>query len=387
MVKSRTVEKQLQDSPGPGTAGRNAIEARDLCKAFGSFRAVDGISFDVPEGSFTTLLGQSGSGKSTTLRLLAGLESADSGTISLRSQVVNSPSVFVPPEKRRLGLVFQSYALWPHLSSFDQVAYPLKVRRDTKNLRSRVDQALELVGLGGLGHRYPAELSGGQQQRVALARAIVYEPSVLLLDEPLSNLDAKLRDHMRYEIKQLHNRLKISTVYVTHDQMEALYLYDQVIVMHQGKIVERGTPREIYESPKRLESARFVGASNVFPGSVHGTPGESGVEIKLDGGLSVHAPARSGEQLESGQRVAVGIKPEDVRLGAPLPNPALSLEAEVELVSYFGSHVDVSVRTAELAWRVRAGKEFSLRPSDSIELTVARGAVSVFPLDEAGQDA
>jgi ABC-type Fe3+/spermidine/putrescine transport system ATPase subunit len=365
------------------TAGaRPAIEAREVRKSFGDFDAVAGISFAVPEGSFTTLLGESGSGKSTTLRLLAGLETVDGGEISLRGAVVNSRSVFVPPERRKLGLVFQSYALWPHMTVHDQVAYPLKVQHETKSATQRVEQALELVGLSGLGHRYPAELSGGQQQRVALARAVVYEPTVLLLDEPLSNLDAKLREHMRRELRQLHERLGISTVYVTHDQLEALSLSDQVIVMSKGKIIERGTPEEVYERPRSLESARFVGASNVFEGVVDRELPDGRLHIVLGSEIAFPYTPLPGQQLTPGQRVVVGVKPEDVRINAA-GNGVLSLDAAIDSVSYYGSYVDVAATVRGERWRIRSDKNsHHVGGSDRVVLTVRQEALSVFPTDE-----
>jgi iron(III) transport system ATP-binding protein len=375
---ARTAEK----SAGP----RPTIEVRDARKSFGDFDAVAGISFDVPEGSFTTLLGESGSGKSTTLRLLAGLESLDSGQISLRGVVVSSRSVFVPPERRKLGLVFQSYALWPHMTVFDQVAYPLKVQHETKARSQKVEQALELVGLAGLGHRYPAELSGGQQQRVALARAVVYEPNVLLLDEPLSNLDAKLREHMRRELRQLHQRLGISTVYVTHDQLEALSLSDQVIVMSKGRIIERGTPEDVYERPHSLESAKFVGASNVFAGVVDGATSDGVVRIVLGSDASFPYRLLDGQRLTPGQRVIVGVKPEDVRIDGSGPGD-LTLDASIESVSYYGSYVDVAAVVRGERWRIRSDKKsHQVGGSDSVVLTVRQEALSVFPLDEPAPD-
>jgi iron(III) transport system ATP-binding protein len=356
---------------------------RDVSKSFGRYQAVSGVSFKVPEGSFTTLLGESGSGKSTTLRMLAGLERADRGEIILRSEVVNSSSVFVPPERRRLGMVFQSYALWPQMTVFDHVAYPLRVQRDKRNLKARVLQALDLVGLADLGHRYPAELSGGQQQRVALARAIVYEPPVLLLDEPLSNLDAKLRHHMRVELKRLHDRLKISTIFVTHDQLEALSLSDQVIVMSNGRLVEQGTPRDIYESPRCVESATFVGASNVFPGTVRAEDDAAHVVVELDDGTEIRGlRSNATVDLENGLRVVVGVKPEDVLVGATVVEGA-SLEAKGEIVevSYFGSHVDVTVQTGASTWRVRAAKTFDVPARAATKLTVREESVSIYPID------
>jgi iron(III) transport system ATP-binding protein len=384
-VRNAIDERHDPARTAENSAPRPTIDVRDARKSFGDFDAVAGISFDVPEGSFTTLLGESGSGKSTTLRLLAGLESLDSGEITLRGVVVSSRSTFLPPERRKLGLVFQSYALWPHMTVFDQVAYPLKVQHETKELTRKVEQALDLVGLAGLGHRYPAELSGGQQQRVALARAVVYEPNVLLLDEPLSNLDAKLREHMRRELRQLHQRLGISTVYVTHDQLEALSLSDQVIVMSKGKIIERGTPEDVYERPHSLESARFVGASNVFAGVVDGELSDGVVRIVLGSDASFPYTLLAGQRLTPGQRVIVGVKPEDVRIDGS--GGELTLDAAIESVSYYGSYVDVAATVRGERWRIRSDKKsHHVGGSDSVVLTVRQEALSVFPLDEPAPD-
>ena len=366
-----------------------AVEVRGLRKTFGTFEALKGVTFTVPSGSFTTLLGASGSGKTTCLRLLAGLEVLDGGEIQLGEAIVSShsPALFVPPERRQVGLVHQSYALWPHMNVFDHVAYPLRVRRQTERLRERVESALRLVDLTGLGHRYPSELSGGQQQRVAMARAVVYEPSVLLLDEPLSNLDAELRGNMRRELQQLHRRLGLTMVYVTHDQSEALALSDQVIVMHLGRIIDQGRPHEIYERPGNLETARFVGSSNLLPGRVIGVNGTS-AQIELDGGDTVRA-AIDTESLRQGEQVMLGVKPEDIALR---PEGAASvLGATVENVAYVGSHSDLAVRlnagaTADPAelLRIRVAKWIDVKVGDPIEVAFRPDHIRVFKQTEEG---
>ena len=360
-----------------------AVEVKGLRKVFGTFEAVRGVSFDVPEGSFTTLLGASGSGKSTTLRLLAGLEALDGGEIRLGAKLVGAhkPYVFVPPDKRRLGFVFQSYALWPHMTVFDQVAYPLRVRGQRSGMKDKVEKALELVDLSGLGGRYPSELSGGQQQRVAFARAIIYEPEVLLLDEPLSNLDAELREYLRNELQLLHNRLGITTVYVTHDQVEALSLSDHIIVMHQGDIVEQGTPAEIYERPKSLVTASFVGGSNMFPGVVSGR-GDSYVEVTLDCGLVAKSDnLDGGTPAETGARVIAVIKPEDVLVDDRSP-AANNAEATVETIAYLGSTSDVAVKLAEQVVRIRTHKSLRVRYGDKVPIAFPPSSLLVY-LDPA----
>src|SRR5690242_1171367 len=222
------------------------LEARNVVKRFNRVTAVDGVSFTVEQGAVLTLLGPSGCGKTTTLRVVAGFERPDDGEVDIQGRTVVAPArgINTPPEKRGLGMVFQSYAIWPHMTVFQNVAYPLVIRRIKKaEIRERVEQTLELVGLQGYGERPATLLSGGQQQRVALARALVYSPSILLLDEPLSNLDAKLRNQMRIELKRLQERVSVSVLFVTHDQIEAMSLSTQLAVMNQGKIEQLGSPR------------------------------------------------------------------------------------------------------------------------------------------------
>ena len=231
-------------------------------------RAVQGVSFEVPAGSFFVLVGPSGCGKSTTMRMLAGLERPDEGTIVMADKVVASPKtgVFVPPNKRSIGMVFQSYAIWPHMTVAGNVGYPLKVKRvDKREIARRVDEVLDVVGLEGLGGRSATKLSGGQQQRVALARALVGRPDVLLLDEPLSNLDAKLRTQMRTELKRIQASLGVTTIYVTHDQTEALSMADELAVMSKGFVMQSGAPADIYHRPRNRFAASFIGSSNLFP--------------------------------------------------------------------------------------------------------------------------
>lgn len=230
-------------------------------------RAVQGVSFEVPTGSFFVLVGPSGCGKSTTMRMLAGLERPDEGTIVMADKVVASPAtgVFVPPNRRNIGMVFQSYAIWPHMTVAGNVGYPLKVKRVNKReIATRVEEVLRVVGLDGLGARSATKLSGGQQQRVALARALVGRPDVLLLDEPLSNLDAKLRTQMRTELKRIQAALGVTTIYVTHDQTEALSMADELAVMSKGFVMQSGAPADIYHRPRNRFAASFIGSSNLF---------------------------------------------------------------------------------------------------------------------------
>jgi len=280
-------------TPAPGQAGRAAsIEVRDLVVQYGNVVAVRGVSVSVGAGEHLTLLGPSGCGKTTTLRAIAGLEKPTGGEIRIDGAVVydGGSGAHVPPERRGLSMVFQSYAIWPHMSVFDNVAYGLRVRREPeREIARRVGEALELVQMGALAKRSAAKLSGGQQQRVALARAFVFSPSVLLFDEPLSNLDAKLRAEMRVELKELQRRLGITSVYVTHDLEEALAISDRIIVMRDGVIEQIGTPAEIYDLPRNAFVADFVGSANLIHGRRRPElDGDGLVVLETAGGALVH---------------------------------------------------------------------------------------------------
>ena len=248
-------------------SGVPKIEVTGLVKSFGAVIAVNDVSFKVNKGEVVGLLGPSGCGKTTILRALAGLEDISEGEIFLDGNLVASPSkhVMVPPEKRRLGLVFQSYALWPHMTVHDNIAYCLSSRKLPKEEKEKkIAEALELVGLPDLGKRYPSQLSGGQQQRIALARSLSYEPDVVLLDEPLSNLDMKVRERMRGELRSLLKRLGLTSVFVTHDQEEAFVISDRILLINKGAIVQEGTPEELYSEPASPFVVEFIGRANIF---------------------------------------------------------------------------------------------------------------------------
>jgi iron(III) transport system ATP-binding protein len=277
--------------------------------------AVDGIDLDIPDGKLVTLLGPSGCGKTTTLRLIAGLERADSGVVEIGGQVVSDPAngVFVGAHRRPIGIVFQSYAIWPHMTVIDNVMFPLRVSRPRPKksaAQATAMEALDLVGLADLAQRPAPALSGGQQQRVALARALVREPKVLLLDEPLSNLDKGLRGRMRDEIRAVQQRLGITTVFVTHDQDEALAVSDDVVVMNGGHVIERGIPHAIYTYPRDMFTARFLGVSNSLDGVVDAV-GPDGANVVF-GGLSM--VCQQGGSARVGDRVSVFMRPESFRL-------------------------------------------------------------------------
>jgi ABC-type Fe3+/spermidine/putrescine transport system ATPase subunit len=346
-----------------GRSGADALtpvlEFRQVVKCFGSVTAVDGVSFSVQSGELFTLLGPSGCGKTTTLRLVAGLEEPDSGEILLNGEPVAAPKrgIFVAPDKRQMGMVFQSYAIWPHLTVFENVAFPLRARREAAAaIKKRVLQALETVGLLGFEARGATELSGGQQQRVALARALVYTPTILLLDEPLSNLDAKLREHMRLEIRALQKTLNLTVLYVTHDQAEAMTLSDRMAVAHHGRFEQVGRPIEVYERPATPFVADFLGRMVIFEGII--TNNHAGQWIELangDGRLSFNQNTNG--SFAGGETVRILTRPEDIEI---LPQGELlrnQLRATVNAVAYLGDHFEYHVQAGESTFVLSATKK------------------------------
>jgi iron(III) transport system ATP-binding protein len=304
------------------------IEIADLVVRYGDAVAVDGISFTVARGEHVTLLGPSGCGKTTTLRAIAGLEQPTSGAIRIdgRAMYSSAEGRDVPTEKRGISMVFQSYAVWPHMSVFDNVAYGLRVRKlGAAEVKQKVAHALELVQMPDYGARSAAKLSGGQQQRVALARAIAFSPTVLLFDEPLSNLDAKLRAEMRVELRELQRRLDITSVYVTHDQEEALAISDRVIVMNVGGIEQIGTPDAIYNRPKSRFVADFVGSANLIAGRVGPSSGPPGtIRFEADGGIVLQAAA---PHAPHGGETTVAVRTAYIDLAAGAPDGTVNAVA------------------------------------------------------------
>lgn len=294
------------------------LSVRGISKSFGSGRVVDDVSFDVQPGELLTLLGPSGCGKTTTLRLIAGLETPDEGEISLGDRVLSAPRrrVNVPPERRSMGMVFQSYAVWPHMTVFENVAFPLKMKKvPHREIGPRVAAILETVGLAGYERRPATMLSGGQQQRVALARALVSKPEVLLLDEPFSNLDAQLREDMRFEVKELQQNLGLTMVFVTHDQHEAIVLSDRIIVMNAGRIEQEGSVEELYREPSNRFVFGFLGKANYLPAMVHRTALGKTVAVVADAGdAEVPVPPSAEPRVGESPRLTVAFRPEDVEL-------------------------------------------------------------------------
>lgn len=321
-----------------------ALELRGLVKRFGTHTAVDAIDLTVTPGEFVTLLGPSGCGKTTTLNMIAGFIEPDAGSIRLQGRAVED----LPPFRRDLGVVFQDYALFPHMTVAHNVAFGLRMRRVPRaEAARRVAEALELVKLGGLGGRRTQQLSGGQRQRVALARALVIQPAMLLLDEPLSNLDLKLREEMRGEIAALQQRLRIATIFVTHDQGEALTMSDRIAVMQQGRIEQIGTPAEIYECPASRFVAGFIGSINVVPATVLGGPAADGLAL-LDTKAGP-ARARLGRGTAAGTAVALTVRPERLKLGrtGSAPDHAVAWQVQIDHVVYLGARIELRLRLAD----------------------------------------
>jgi iron(III) transport system ATP-binding protein len=291
-----------------------------VSRKFGDFVAVDDVDLRVGEGEFVTLLGPSGCGKTTTLRMVAGLEQNSGGRISIGNEVVSDAAsrIFVPSERRRLGMVFQSYAIWPHMTVFENVAYPLRVRRrPSAEIRDLVLRALRLVEMERFAERPAPALSGGQQQRVAIARALVFEPKVLLLDEPLSNLDAKLRLQMGDEFRSIQKRLGMTTLYVTHDQSEAMALSDRVVVMDQGRIQQVGAPEDIYRYPANRTVAGFFGTPNLFNANVEACTRIDGGRVQLDVvGRGWRGRCEAAAEVPMGRAVTVMVRPEDISIAS-----------------------------------------------------------------------
>ncbi len=290
-----------------------SVQIRAIQKYFGGTQVIRGVDIDIEDGQFAVLVGPSGCGKSTLLRMLAGLEQITQGEILINGRVVND----VPPKERDIAMVFQNYALYPHMTVFDNMAFSLMLAKiDKATVRQRVDRASEILGLGELLQRYPRQLSGGQRQRVAMGRAIVRDPQVFLFDEPLSNLDAKLRVQMRAEIKALHQRLRTTSVYVTHDQIEAMTMADQILVMRDGIVEQRGRPLDLYDRPDNLFVAGFIGspAMNLIPGVLRRDQGD-GAEVEFTDGTRLPAPRRGGiVGGEDGQKVIYGVRPEHLTI-------------------------------------------------------------------------
>jgi iron(III) transport system ATP-binding protein len=367
------------------------ITVKSLTKTFGNATALNDISFRVRDKEFLTLLGPSGCGKTTTLMSIAGFQRPDEGLISCGEQDFfdSARNLFIAAQDRNLGMVFQSYAIWPHLTVFGNVAFPLKIRRMKRDAtRRRVMETLELVEMADLAGRYPHELSGGQQQRVALARALAYSPAVLLLDEPFSNLDAKLRERARTWLKRLQGELGLTTLFVTHDQDEALSLSDRIVVMNAGNILQAGSPEEIYREPATRVVAEFLGRCNILTAQVRDMAadedsGASGGPVRLvltANGKPVTVPAAvAGAGLAAGEEVQLAVRPEAVELAGPesaAGTPENTYQAELRTVSFLGDHYVYELDAGGLGLTVTSGR---LVTGPSVMVRIPPAACKVLP--------
>lgn len=332
----------------PTAVGTDTVlELRNVVKLYGTVRAVNNLSFTIQRGEVFTLLGPSGCGKSTTLRIVAGLEHPEDGELLLTGHTIVSAKqgLYLPPERRNMGMVFQSYAIWPHFTVFENIAFPLRLRRvGNDEVRKRVEESLDIVGLTGLGERPATALSGGQQQRVALARALVYRPDILLLDEPLSNLDAKLREHMRLELRSIQRRLGMTVLFVTHDQAEAMTMSDRVAVMNAGQFEQVGSPSEVYERPASTFVRDFLGRALVIEGLGRREGNQVHLAVNGESGRTLVVPTDSTALGGTAVPAAVSCRPEDVRLEEPGPVAPNRLTATVEEAAYLGERVEYNVR-------------------------------------------
>ncbi|OYU48236.1 MAG: sugar ABC transporter ATP-binding protein [Rhizobiales bacterium PAR1] len=343
-----------------------SVTIRDVRKAFGSVEIVHGVNIDIQDGEFVILVGPSGCGKSTLLRMIAGLENITSGEISIGNRVVNN----VPPKERDIAMVFQNYALYPHMTVADNMAFSMKLRNaDKAEMAARVDKAAKILGLVPLLDRFPRQLSGGQRQRVAMGRAIVRDPQVFLFDEPLSNLDAKLRVQMRTEIKELHQRLKTTTVYVTHDQIEAMTMADKIVVMHDGIVEQIGAPLDLYDRPNNLFVAGFIGSPAM--NFVKGRMGSGG--FVADGGFAL--PVGTAPAASEGRPVVYGLRPEHIRIDPQ------GVPAEVVVIEPTGSETQVVLRAGGQEIIAVFRERMSAKPGEIIPIAPTLSVAHLFDAD------
>ena len=369
----------------------NVLTVNDLHLDYGSGAAANpilkGVSMHLQRGEVVALLGPSGSGKTTLLRAVAGLESPKSGTIDIGERRVfggtgGARTLELPAEERNLGLVFQSYALWPHKTVFDNVAYGLRLRRmPAREIEQKVKEVLSQLGLGHLGERFPHQLSGGQQQRVAIARALVYNPPVILLDEPLSNLDARLRDRLRVELREIQLRLGLTCVYVTHDQHEAFALADRIALLQGGKIVQIGGPREMYETPASASIAHFLGVSNVMDCESVPAPDGSATAKVTDHGLTIHSAQRA---ATAPQQMKVCMRAEDLQLSAQPTAAANAWKGKVRVAGFQGNDVRYAVELdggleLDALGTIKRGEQHEV--GDSVWVSIDPAQVQILPAE------
>jgi iron(III) transport system ATP-binding protein len=383
LVKSFEADKRTRKQAKAAKVAGSAAAA-EPARVF----AVKNVTFEVQDGELFTLLGPSGCGKTTTLRSIAGLEKPDSGRIAVDDRVLFENSdgkrtLNMPANQRGLGMVFQSYAIWPHMSVFDNVAFPLQVRKrgerpNKAEIADKVGRVLEVMELGHLSDRQATKLSGGQQQRLALARALVTQPPLLLLDEPLSNLDAKLRESLRYELKRLQKDLGITSIYVTHDQVEALALSSQIAVMRNGEVVQLGKPRDIYTNPNSRFVAEFIGTSNFLNGTVSSADGDYVTVDTTEGRLRV----RSSAGVPVGSEAIVSVRPEAVEVSRESADGRVPNEWSGEVVTraFLGDAVDHVVKVGKVEIRNRSNPNISIEPGTTVYLRMEPDLLALVPV-------
>ena len=359
----------LQGSPGQSKGNEMArVLIRGLNKKFGEVHVVKDVNLEIRDKEFLVIVGPSGCGKTTTLRMVAGLESITSGQILIDGTVVNE----LPPMDRDIAMVFQNYALYPHMSVYDNMAFGLKMRRFSQvEIGQRVKEVAEILGIGDYLKRKPRQLSGGQRQRVALGRAIVRHPRVFLFDEPLSNLDAKLRVQMRVELKKIHDRLGTTAIYVTHDQVEAMTLGDRVVVMRDGVVQQVGEPLELYNEPTTRFVASFIGSPSMNFATVKLTEGDGGLWA-INDGIRIMVPGEIAVRLgrHVGEQVALGIRPEDLRVASNEDPPELGLDAVVEVVEKLGSEILLDVKVGSVMMVAAVEPTVRARVRDRLRLAI-----------------
>jgi iron(III) transport system ATP-binding protein len=361
----------VSGEPGGG------VRVTDLVRTFGKVQVLNQVSFEVPEGHVCTLLGASGSGKTTTLRLLAGLDRPDGGDIHIGGRHVAGRGVMVQAEQREVGMLFQSYALWPHMTVEDQIAYPLKLRKMSKEeMRSAIDTTAKRLGIERLLERYPSQLSGGQQQRVGLARALVFAPRLLLLDEPLSGLDAALRRQTLLELKKLQEQVKVTTVYVTHDQEEAMSVSDMVVVMSEGDVVSVASPRDTYERPQNVYVASFVGGSNALHGTLSDVSGRLATIRMSDGSRITGVMPKP---VAVGHDAVAVIKPVDIGLQANQQVAEDTVSAQISYSTFLGPQVELMLDIAGQECRALTERGIAFERGDQVRVRLPRDLVTILP--------
>lgn len=381
--KARVTRASIANPAAPSLA----VKVEGLTKSYGSIPVVRNISFNVASGSTVTLLGPSGCGKTTTLRCIAGLELPSRGRMTIGNEIVydSAKRIFVKPECRSIGMVFQSYAIWPHMTVAGNVGFPLAVSgKSRREIRDQTAEILKLVGLQDFIDQPASQLSGGQQQRVALARALVHEPNIVLLDEPLSNLDSNLRERMRTELQLLQSRLRFTAIYVTHDQEEALSLSDEVIVINQGRIEQSGTPQDVFQNPRSEFTARFLGCSNILSGTVLLCTDERRVDVLIDGSNPLTATWRGDVLPKPGEKMSLGFRGDQARvLVVDTPGNQNLIRGEVETATFLGTRFDYTIKIGDVRIKAVSGVNEPRQPGQVVAIEIAVNLCHAFPAASA----